>query len=243
MKITNVKIKDNITIVDRIDAIELIVNSYFTNGRYTPYYVEISKYVAVARFFLEGISFSEDDDIFGIACSDEKIKLLVDKFFIPSVSKTNTKYLNIMDDVMKQVEDIVDFRKQTIIHSSTVDEERIIQKLDQILEKETRNKDAELKVLRETERLQKAQSKQVEYYNKVAEFMTPEETAHMNKTLMEQQLDPNELARIIADKYIQSDQHNRKIEEVISDKNAKIQELKKYKQMYDARNTIAEDKK
>lgn len=243
MEITNVKIKDNITIVDRIDAVEFIANSYFTNGRYTPYYVEISKYIAVAKFFLEGVSFSEDDDIFGIASSNEKIKPLVDKFFVPSVSKTNAKYINIMDDVMKQVEDIVDFRKQTIIHSSTVDEERIIQKLDQILEKEMRNKDAELKVLNETEKLQKSQLQQAEYANKVAEYMTPEETAQMNKMLMEKKFDPNELARIVADKYLQSEQHNRNVEEIISDKNAKIQELQKYKQMHDARNVLADDKK
>ena len=243
MEIINVKIRDNITIVDRIDAIEFIANSYFTNGRYTPYYVEISKYIAVAKFFLEGVSFSEDDDIFGIACSNEKIKPLVDKFFVPSVSKTNAKYLNIMDDVMKHVEDIVDFRKQTIIHSSTVDEERIIQKLDQILEKEMRNKDAELKVLNETEKLQKSQLQQAKYANKVAEYMTPEEMAQMNKMLMEKKFDPNELARIVADKYLQSEQHNRNVEDIISDKNAKIQELQKYKQMHDARNVLADDKK
>lgn len=243
MKITNTKIKDNITIVDRISAIEFIANSYFTDGRYTPYYVEISKYIAVAKFFLDGVSFSDDDDIFGTICSDEKIKPLVDKFFVPSVSKTNAKYLNIMEEVMKQVEDIVEFRKQVIIHSSTVDDERIIQKLDQILEKEKRNKDAELKVLNEAEKLQKAQLKQTEYANRVSEYMTPEEAAQLNKILMEKKFDPNELARVVVDKYLQSEQHNKNIEEIISDKNAKIQELRKYKKMHDARNVLADDKK
>ena len=86
MEITNVKIKDSITIVDHIDAVEFIVNSYFTNGRYTPYYVDMAKNVAIATFFLEGVKFEEDDDIYRITCTDEKIKPLVDKFLVASVN-------------------------------------------------------------------------------------------------------------------------------------------------------------
>ena len=43
MKKDIVKIKDNISIVDEITAIKSIVDYYFTDGEYTPYFAEIAK--------------------------------------------------------------------------------------------------------------------------------------------------------------------------------------------------------
>ena len=238
MEITNVKIKDSITIVDHIDAVEFIVNSYFTNGRYTPYYVDMAKNVAIAMFFLEGVKFEEDDDIYRITCIDEKIKPLVDKFLVASVSKTSAKYISIMEKVMKDVEDIVDFNKQVIIHShSSIDE-----KLEKLIEKEIRNKDYELKVLNDAERLQKEQIKQIEYSNKVAELMTPEETAKVNKMFADGKFDTSEIAKAVTERYLQSDVHDKNTQQIIEDKNKKIKDLEMYKKMYEARNVLTDKK-
>lgn len=238
MEITNVKIKDSITIVDHIDAVEFIVNSYFTNGRYTPYYVDMAKNVAIATFFLEGVKFEEDDDIYRITCTDEKIKPLVDKFLVASVSKTSAKYIAIMEKVMKDVEDIVDFNKQVIIHShSSIDE-----KLEKLIEKEIRNKDYELKVLNDAEKLQKEQIKQTEYANKVAELMTPEEAAQMNKMFADGKFDASEMAKIVTEKYLQSDMHDKNTQQIIEEKNNKIKDLEMYKKMHDARNVLTDKK-
>lgn len=238
MEITNVKIKDSITIVDHIDAVEFIVNSYFTNGRYTPYYADMSKNVAIATFFLEGVKFEEDDDIYRITCTDEKIKPLVDKFLVASVSKTSAKYISIMEKVMKDVEDIVDFNKQVIIHShSSIDE-----KLEKLIEKEIRNKDYELKVLNDAERLQKEQIKQIEYSNKVAELMTPEETAKVNKMFADGKFDTSEIAKAVTERYLQSDVHDKNTQQIIEDKNKKIKDLEMYKKMYEARNVLTDKK-
>ena len=238
MEITNVKIKDSITIVDHIDAVEFIVNAYFTNGRYTPYYADMAKNVAIATFFLEGVKFEEDDDIYRITCTDEKIKPLVDKFLVASVSKTSAKYISIMEKVMKDVEDIVEFNKQVIIHShSSIDE-----KLEKLIEKEIRNKDYELKVLNDAERLQKEQIKQAEYANKVAELMTPEETAKVNRMFADGKFDTSEIAKAVTEKYLQSDVHDKNTQQIIEDKNKKIKDLEMYKKMYEARNVLTDKK-
>lgn len=118
MKITNAKIKDNITIVDRISAIESIASAYFTNGKYTPYYADMAKVVAIANNFLDGVTFDDDDYIYDLVHSDEKLSSLVDKFLVPSVSKTNKVYVDMMEDIMNQVEEIVKFEKEKIIHNT-----------------------------------------------------------------------------------------------------------------------------
>lgn len=118
MKKNNVKIKDNITIVDEISAIENIVAYYFTDDEYTPYYAEMGKVTAVAQNFLSGVEFDTKDYIYELVMTNEDLYKCVNKFLVPSVSKSDAQYFNCMERIMKQVEDIVEFKKQELIHNT-----------------------------------------------------------------------------------------------------------------------------
>lgn len=115
MKKGYIKIKDNISLVDKINAVNLIVSNYFIGGDYTPYYVEISKSTAIVKFFIEGIEFEEDEDIYACYMADRDLYDLVQRFYN---QYQDDSYFYIMDEVMSMVEDKVAFTKERLIHSS-----------------------------------------------------------------------------------------------------------------------------
>ena len=118
MKKENVKIKSSITIVDEISTIQSIVEYYFTDGEYTPYYADMAKITAVAQNFLDGIEFDPEDYIYQLVMENDDIYKCVKKFIQPSANKSDTVYYSKMENIMKQVEDIVEFEKQKLIHGS-----------------------------------------------------------------------------------------------------------------------------
>lgn len=118
MKKDNVRIKNNITIVDEISAIESIVSYYFTDGEYTPYYAEMGKITAVAQNFLDGVEFEAEDYVYECVMTNDDLYKCVNKFLVPSAIKSDAQYYNRMERIMKQVEDIVEFKKQKLIHGS-----------------------------------------------------------------------------------------------------------------------------
>lgn len=118
MKKNNVKIKDNITIVDEISAIKNIVSYYFTDGEYTPYYAEMAKVTVIAQNFLSGVEFDEEDYVYQLVMTNDDLYKCVNKFINPSVSKTDAQYYSRMERIMKQVDDIVEFEKQKLIHNT-----------------------------------------------------------------------------------------------------------------------------
>lgn len=116
MKKNNARIKANITMIDKINAIKYIVSSYFTDGEYTPYYSEMAQVIAVVTYFMEGIEFEDGDDIYFSIVQDEEV------FNIVTDIITDEE----MAFVMKNVEDKVDFLKQQIIHQHA-DMDKIIE--------------------------------------------------------------------------------------------------------------------
>ena len=118
MRKNNVKIKDNITIVDDISVIQNIVDYYFTDGEYTPYYADLAKMTAIAQNYLDGIEFEPEDDVYQFVMENDDIYKCVKKFIYPSASKLDADYFARMERIMKQVDDIVEFRKQKLIHNS-----------------------------------------------------------------------------------------------------------------------------
>ena len=78
----NLKIKDTITMVDKVNAIEAIVNSAFDeDGSYTPYYVDIKKVEVIIDYFLEGIELADDEYTYEVAINDKDVNKLVSRFF------------------------------------------------------------------------------------------------------------------------------------------------------------------
>lgn len=118
MRKNNVKIKDNITIVDEISAIQSIVEYYFTDNEYTPYYADMAKTTAVAQNFLDGVEFEAEDYVYECVMTNDDLYKCVNKFLVSSAIKSDAQYYNRMERIMKKVEDIVEFKKQKLIHNT-----------------------------------------------------------------------------------------------------------------------------
>lgn len=120
MKKDNVTIKSDITIVDEIAAIESLVSYYFTDGEYTPYYADMAKVTVVAENFLDGIEFESEDYVYQLVMENDDIYKCVKKFIeIPnSQDQEDVNCYIHMQKIMKHVEDIVEFKKQKLIHNS-----------------------------------------------------------------------------------------------------------------------------
>lgn len=112
MKITELKIKENITPDIIAEAIEYISNSCFVGGTYNPYYRGFAEKMAIVQFFLDGIEFEDGDSLF-VICELDEIKKLIAKFY---GDKRINEYSPIMDVVNHNVDEIVEFKKQRLIH-------------------------------------------------------------------------------------------------------------------------------
>jgi hypothetical protein len=109
LKKDNVRIKENISFVDKVNVIKEIVASYFVAGNYTPYYRERATVIAIVNNFIEGIEFETEEEVYDSVCEDIEIMEIVEKF----------KTTHHMCMINKNVDDIVEFEKQRIIHGSS----------------------------------------------------------------------------------------------------------------------------
>ena len=114
MKLDNIKIKDDITPELIAQAIEFVANSCFVNGGFNPYYQSFAERIAVVRFFLDGIEF-EDGDSFYIIAELDDVKKLVNRFFGDPKYSDPAK---IMAVVTKNAEQIIEYKKQRLIHGA-----------------------------------------------------------------------------------------------------------------------------
>lgn len=123
MKKNNVRIKNNITITDKINAINSIVSCYFTDGEYTPYYLEMAQVIASVTYFMEGVEFEDGDDIYSSVIHDNEVLNIIYDIITGQD----------MAFVMENVKDKVDFIKQKIIHSHA-DMDKIIEVCNVIID-------------------------------------------------------------------------------------------------------------
>ena len=123
MKKNNVRIKNNITLTDKINAINSIVSCYFTDGEYTPYYLEMAQVIASVTYFMEGIEFEDGDDVYSSVIHDGEVLNIIYDIITGED----------MAFVMKNVKDKVDFIKQKIIHSHA-DMDKIIEACNVIID-------------------------------------------------------------------------------------------------------------
>ena len=123
MKKGKIEIKKNISMVDKVNAINLIVSSYFTNGEYTPYYSDMAQVMAVVTYFIEGIEFEEGEDIYNAVMQDEELNDMVHDIL----------FEDDMIFVKDNAKDKVEFIKQKIIHSHA-DMDKIIEACNVIID-------------------------------------------------------------------------------------------------------------
>lgn len=126
---SNVKIKDNITIMDEINAIESIASSYFIDGEFTPYYSEMQCVIAIVENFIDGVEFESDELVYDTVIHDNEIYSLITKFYY-DISDTeqakkeneeNIECITIWNRVMRYVHEKVEFEKQVRINKLSTD--------------------------------------------------------------------------------------------------------------------------
>ena len=114
MKIENLKVKENIGADEIVGAIEYISNACFANGGYNPYFLQYGQKMAIFNFFIEGVELEEGDTIFN-AINHPDIKRLISRFLGDvRVSKEAV----IMNDVMTNAKEVIEFKKQRLIHGA-----------------------------------------------------------------------------------------------------------------------------
>ena len=217
MKKGKIEIKKNISIVDKVNAINLIVSSYFTNGEYTPYYYDMAQVMAVVTYFIEGIEFDEGEDIYDAVMQDEELVDIVHDVLFD-------------DDMMfikENARDKVEFLKQQIIHSHA-DTDKIIEACNVVIDSLSNFSKLNIKEMKK-EDMQNA-------------------SVALEKLASTDNLTPETLSDVL--KNAVGFNMDKATEEIIDAKNAEIRglkeennKLKKYKTLWESRNTTASSDK
>ena len=141
----NMKIKESITLQDRINAIETIVSFYFMDGDYTPYYKDEGEISAVIRNFIDGIEFEKGESVFAAYYNDEDLRKLVNMFILEPVDKepeseederiqnSIRELYDMMKTIREYVADKVEFEKQKYLHANP-DLDKIVMAADTIID-------------------------------------------------------------------------------------------------------------
>ena len=216
MKKNNVKVKENITMVDKVNAINLIVSSYFTDGEYTPYYSKMAEVMAVVTYFIEGIEFEDDEDIYNAVMQDEELSDIVH----------DVLFEDDMIFIKNNARDKVEFLKQQIIHSHA-DTDRIIEACNVIIDS--------------LENFSKLNIKEMKKEDMQNASIVLEKLASSNN------LTPEVISNVLKDAV--GFNMDKATEEILDSKNEQIRglkeenkELRKYKALWESRNTTSSDK-
>lgn len=141
----NMRIKESITLQDRINAIETIVSFYFMDGDYTPYYKDEGEISAVIRNFIDGIEFEKGESVFSAYYNDEDLRKLVNMFILKPVDKEQEseedkriqnsirELYDMMEVIREYVADKVEFEKQKYLHANP-DLDKIVMAADTIID-------------------------------------------------------------------------------------------------------------
>lgn len=210
MKKNNVRIKNNITLTDKINAINGIISCYFTNGEYTPYYSEMAETIAIVNYFLEGLEFEENEDVYTSVISDTEVMELIYMF---NADRTNER--KVIDFVRENVKDKVDFIKQQIIHNHD-DMNKIIKACDVIIDALENFSKLDLTKLSEED---------IKNASSIMMKIASGEITADNLS--------NALKEAVGFKMDEA------MSEIIDAKNAEIKELKKYKTLWEGRNVTS----
>lgn len=171
----NMRIKESITLQDRINAIETIVSFYFMDGDYTPYYKDEGEISAVIRNFIDGIEFEKGESVFSAYYNDENLRKLVNMFILKPVfedtddeeeKKTQDSIrecYNMMEIIREYVKDKVEFEKQKYLHANP-DLDKIVMAADTIIDSFENFSRMNFEILT-PENLEKAQK----IFNKISE--------------------------------------------------------------------------
>lgn len=215
MKKNNIKIKEviDVTFSDKVNAILEIASSCFVNDMYTPYYREMAEIIAIATSFIEGLEFEENESIYTEVIKDPQVMNLVKLFYNPT-----TEIHNIMEYVNEQVDDIVEFEKQKLIHKHA-DTDKIVEACNIIIDSFSNFSKLNIGQMTKDD-----MNVAIDVMKKLSKTnFTKEDFAEVMKNASNFNMD-------------------KATEEIIDAKNSEIRELKKYKTLWESRNVVNENK-
>ncbi len=212
MKKTAMKLKESLTLTEKVMAIKNIVSSNFMDDDYTPYYDKLGRITAIIRYFIDGIELEDDDKLLELYDSDKELRDMVD-----SILKGNINNDTLEDDwlfVMMQAADKIDFMKRKLIHHN-YDLEKIVDAANVIIDS-------------------------LENFSKLQLSKLTPEMIQTGMTVMKKLADNNvelnqeTISSIIKDAV--AFDMDKATADIIDSKNEEIRELRKYKILWDSRN-------
>lgn len=206
------KLKESLTLTEKVMAIKNIVSSNFMDDDYTPYYDKLGRITAIIRYFIDGIELEDDDKLLELYDSDKELRDMVD-----SILKGNINNDTLEDDwlfVMMQAADKIDFMKRKLIHHN-YDLEKIVDAANVIIDS-------------------------LENFSKLQLSKLTPEMIQTGMTVMKKLADNNvelnqeTISSIIKDAV--AFDMDKATADIIDSKNEEIRELRKYKILWDSRN-------
>ena len=212
MKKTDMKLKESLTLTEKVMAINNIVSSNFMDDDYTPYYDKLGRITTIIKYLIDGIELEDEDNLLELYNSDNEMRDMVDSVLHGHIDNNTLE-----DDwlfVMMQAADKIDFMKRKLIHHN-YDLEKIV--------------DAANVIIDSLENFSKLQLSE----------LTPE-MIQTGMTVMKKLADNNvelnqeTISSIIKDAV--AFDMDKATADIIDSKNEEIRELRKYKMLWDSRN-------
>lgn len=212
MKKTAMKLKESLTLTEKVMAIKNIVSSNFMDDDYTPYYDKLGRITTIIKYLIDGIELEDEDNLLELYNSDNEMRDMVDSVLHGHIDNNTLE-----DDwlfVMMQAADKIDFMKRKLIHHN-YDLEKIV--------------DAANVIIDSLENFSKLQLSE----------LTPE-MIQTGMTVMKKLADNNvelnqeTISSIIKDAV--AFDMDKATADIIDSKNEEIRELRKYKMLWDSRN-------
>lgn len=251
MKKNNAKIKDVITVIDEINAIESIVSSYFVDGEFTPYYSEMQCVIAIVENFIDGVEFEPDELVYDTAIHDNEIYSLITKFYY-DISDTeqakkeneeNIKYITIWNRVMQYVHEKVEFEKQVRINKlSTATLSNLVYSQNEMIESVI---DVCTTLLDSFSALSNLKHLTQDDMELAREFMSNLKDKNITETTLANAMKKVVKSHKVPNTKIYEGQRER-IEEQqkqLAEKEKEITELRQWRRTHEARNVLSDDKK
>ena len=211
MKKTAMKLKESLTLTEKVMAINNIVSSNFGDDDYTPYYDKLGRITTIIKYLIDGIELENGDNLLELYNSDNEMHDMVDSVLHGNIDNDTLK-----DDwlfIMMQAADKIDFMKRKLIHHNY--------DLDKIV-------DAANVIIDSLENFSKLQLSE----------LTPE-MIQTGMTVMKKLADNNvelnqeTISSIIKDAVAFN--MDKATADIIDSKNEEIRELRKYKMLWDSR--------
>lgn len=212
---TNLKVKESLSMEEKVIITNYLADSYFMEKDdgtivYTPYMVDSALVIAFFLYCVDGIEFDEDDEIYEIVCNDsELLDVYTTTLSINPDDSENpsANLVRIINAIMNDVLDMVEFRKQQIIHNNPVQTNKILE----ILNVQAQLEKLKLEIAENENKVLQQQIKQNSYSEEVLSYMTPEETAKLNKKMLNEDMDFNKLAELVTDRYLKVNKYKENI--------------------------------